>query len=91
MFSGPPFWEAHGAELGFSKKIVVFHQEVSRQEVMQYARECEHLGVSVLMELPFINGLILKVPVDISSDELAADPRVVSVESNQKVGMETAG
>jgi subtilisin family serine protease len=88
MFSGPPFWEAHGEELGFSKRIVVFHQEVPRQEVMQYAREWEHLGVSVLMEIPFINGLILNVPVDISSAALAADPRVVSVESNQQVGIQ---
>ena len=88
MFSGPPFWEAHAEDLGFSKRIVVFHQEVPRQEVMQYAREWEHLGVSVLMELPFINGLVLKVPVDISSGELAADPRVASVESNQKVGIQ---
>jgi hypothetical protein len=87
-FNGPPFWQAHADDLEYSKRIVVFHEQVTQQEIMQYAQEREHLGVSILMELPFINGLVLKVPKDISSAELAADPRVVSVESNQQVGVQ---
>lgn len=88
IFTGLPIWQAHADDLGYSKRIVVFHEQVTQQQIMQYAQEWEHLDVSILMELPFINGLVLKVPTDISSAELAADPLVVSVESNQKVGIQ---
>ena len=67
IFNGPPFWQAHADDLEYSKRIVVFHEQVTQQEIMQYAQEREHLGVSIIMELPFINGLVLNVPTDISS------------------------
>ncbi|MBW2071588.1 MAG: hypothetical protein JRI89_10065 [Deltaproteobacteria bacterium] len=68
-----------------SKKIVVFYEEVSHEQVLAYAEEWQDAGVSVITELPFINGLVLAVPAEISSAELADDPRVLSVEDNQTV------
>ncbi len=85
IYGGPLLSTAHAGDPAFSKRIVVFHEEVPWKEIRQYGQQWEQFGVSVVMELPFIHGLILKAPVSISSAELAADPRVVSVESNQKV------
>ena len=75
----------HAEDLGSSKKIVMFHEKVTWGEIKAYAQEWQSAGVSVVMELPFINALVLSVPTDISSAELAADPRVATVEDNQPV------
>ena len=75
----------HAEGLGSSKKIVMFHEKVTWGEIKAYAQEWQSAGVSVVMELPFINALALSVPPDISSAELAADPRVVTVEDDQPV------
>ena len=85
LFTGVIVTESHGEEPLFNKKIVVFHEWVLWGEVQEYADEWEEAGVSVITELPLINGLVLKVPAFITSSELRADPRVLGVEENQKV------
>ncbi|MBW2027999.1 MAG: S8 family serine peptidase [Deltaproteobacteria bacterium] len=77
-----PLWAQEG---GFREKIVMFHDDVPWQEIQAYAEYWEISGVLTIRELPIINGLVLKVPEGISSSDLAADPRVLSVEDNQKL------
>jgi subtilisin family serine protease len=68
-----------------SQKIVTFYQEVPWEEVRQYAAEWQALGVTTVMDLPLINALVLMVPDNITSDELADDTRVAAVEDDQTV------
>jgi hypothetical protein len=71
------------------KKIVLFNVDVSERERNQYISDWATYGVSLLMDLPFINGILLSVPDSITSHDLADDPLVVSVEGrNQKVTLQ---
>jgi len=79
MCSGMFISAAHSENLASTKRIVMFHQNVSWGEVKECAQEWHSSGVSVFMELPFINALVLSVPAEISSADLSADPRVLSV------------
>jgi subtilisin family serine protease len=85
LCSGLSLSEVHSGNPGYSKKIVVFHEEVPWSDIIEYAQEWHTSGVTVALELPFINGLVLRVPTHISAAELANDPRVLSVEENQSV------
>lgn len=71
--------------LGYSTKIILFHEEVPWDDVREYANQWVLRGVSIIRELPLIKCLALKVPSNISAAELAADARVVSVEDDQTV------
>ena len=73
---------------GFSRKIVLFQENVPWSEIESYAAEWEPFGVSTVKELSFINALVLRVPEHISSEDLANDERVVSVESDQEVKLQ---
>jgi subtilisin family serine protease len=77
---------AAGADM--VKKIIIFHKDVSQEERNQYATDWEPYGVSTVMDLPFINGMVLMVPVEISSADLVNDNRVASVESDQKMELQ---
>ena len=90
MGSGLLISTVHAEDPGFSKRIVVFRGDVPHRQMVQCAHEWEHLGVSIVMELPLINGLVIRAPVSISSAELAADSRVLSVEGNQKLKLKRA-
>jgi hypothetical protein len=83
--SGFLITKSYAEEPSFSKKIVVFHDGVTLEQIRQYAEEWKDFGVLTVMELPLINGLVLRVPPQVSSAELAADPRVVTVEDDQPV------
>jgi hypothetical protein len=85
LWNGLNVCVASAENLVFTKKIVMFQEGVLQEEIQAYAEEWEAYGVSVITELPFINGLVLKVPSDVTSEDLAADPRVLSVEDNQKI------
>jgi subtilisin family serine protease len=78
----------HAKDQGSSRMIIVFQEKVPWEEARDYVQSWNDYGVSVVTELPFINAMVLSVPTGISSSELAADPRVTSVESNQKVGIQ---
>ena len=75
----------------YSQKIVLFHSDVSWEEVEQYEDEWSLYGVESIKDLPLINGLVLKVPADISSAELADDPRVERIENDQVLELKTHG
>ena len=85
LCSGLLVCTVYAKDLEFTKKIVLFHEGVLQEEIQAYAAKWEECGVSVITELPFVNGLVLSVPSDVLSEDLAADPRVLSVEDNQKV------
>jgi hypothetical protein len=89
MCSGlfPPTTDA--AEPVYSLKIVVFHEGVSLGNINQYVQEWENFGVEMVRSFPSINALVLRVPEQISSSELADDPRVENVEDNQEVGIQS--
>ncbi len=77
---------AAGADM--VKKIIIFHEDVSQVERNGYASDWEYYGVSTVMDLPFMNGMVLMVPVEISSADLVNDNRVASVESDQKMELQ---
>jgi hypothetical protein len=72
-----------GAEM--VRKIVLFHDGISQEDKMDYLAGWEAFGVSVLMDIPFMNGMVLCVPDEMTSDALADDDRVESVEDDQRV------
>ncbi len=72
------------------KKIVLFHENVSWEEIDQYAQEWHAFGAVTIMRLPIIHGLVLLVPANITSVDMANDPRVVSVEDSQRLRLEGA-
>jgi hypothetical protein len=67
---------AGAADPNYSQKIVTFYEDVAWEEIQQYAEEWRAHGVSIIMELPMFNCLVLKVPGNITASDLAADPRV---------------
>jgi hypothetical protein len=73
----------HAAEQRFSRMIVIFNDDVAWVAVRKYAADWETRGVTVAMDLPVINGLALRVPLDVTGAELADDPRVARVKGNQ--------
>jgi subtilisin family serine protease len=77
---------AAGAE--GAKKIILFYDDVSQAEKDEYASDWETYGVSTVMDLPFMNGMVLMVPDEITTEELADDYRVASVESDGKVELQ---
>ena len=64
--------------------IVMFHDDVSWEDIKAFADEWEALGVSTVMDLPMINGLVLRVPDHVALADLANDYRVRQVEADQK-------
>ena len=70
-----------------AQKVVMFKESVSWREVEAFGREWEPVGVSVVMELPLINGLVLAIPSGVNLDEIASDPRVSGVEGDQKLNL----
>ncbi|UCH20188.1 MAG: S8 family serine peptidase [Deltaproteobacteria bacterium] len=76
---------AGAADPNYSQKIVSFYEDVAWEEIQQYVEEWRAHGVSIIMELPMFNCLILKVPGNITASDLAADPRVERVENDQKI------
>lgn len=85
IFAGLVSRDAQAEDVGFSTKIVLFHEEVPWDEVTAYANQWGLRGVSIIRELPLIKGIVLRVPSHISAAELSADPRVVNVEDDQTV------
>jgi subtilisin family serine protease len=77
---------AAGADM--VKKIIIFYEDVSQAERNEYASDWKPYGVSTVMDLPFMNGMVLMVPDEISSEDLANDYRVASVESDGKVKLQ---
>jgi subtilisin family serine protease len=73
---------------GHSRKIVSFHEDVSWEEIIQYAEEWSTYGVSIIEELPIFNCLVLKVPIEFTASDLANDHRVESVEDDQAVNLQ---
>ena len=49
------------------KKIVLFEEHVSSNEINDYVDNWENSEVTLLKHLPFINGVILSVPSTITS------------------------
>jgi len=72
-------------------KIVLFHEDVSWQEIDRFALEWQVHNAVVLMRLPLVHGLVLLTPPHILSADLADDPRVVSVEDNRRLKVDGAG
>gem|GEM_PF-2007872 len=73
-----------------SQKIVTFYEDVPWSEVESYAADWGPAGVSVVMELPIFNCLILKVPPGVTDTELVNDERVEKIEDDQSFGIEKA-
>jgi subtilisin family serine protease len=63
-------------------QIVLFYEGVTPEEKNQYVSGWEPFGVSLVMDLPFINGMVLRVPDAITAAHLADDGRVASVEDS---------
>ena len=82
-----PFAGAEQSE-SHSRKIVSFHEDVSWEEITQYAEEWSAYGVSIIEELPVFNCLVLKVPIEFAASDLANDHRVESVEDDQSVNLQ---
>ena len=74
-----------GASAEMQKKIILFHEGARPQDVDDYVARWQVRGGTNLMQLPFINGLIMGVPEEITLAELADDPLVASVEEDQPV------
>jgi hypothetical protein len=82
-----PFAGAEESE-GHSRKIVSFHEDVSWEEITQYAEKWSAYGISIIEELPIFNCLVLKVPIEFTASDLANDHRVESVEDDQAVNLQ---
>jgi subtilisin family serine protease len=67
------------------KKIIIFHEAVADAARSDYAQEMEAHGVSLVMDLPFMDSMILRVPVALDSSILANDSRVKAVQDDQKM------
>lgn len=72
-----------------TRRIVLFEDGVCDEERNRYASEWEAQGATTLMRLPFINSLVLSVPEEITTDQLADDYRVASVEEDQPVELQS--
>lgn len=77
-------------DAGKSRRIVMFHENVTADERMDFVDEWSSEGVKLVRDLPAINGMVLKVPNRISNQDLKSDYRVVSVQKNQKFKLKKA-
>ncbi|MGD8765812.1 MAG: S8 family serine peptidase [Desulfobacteraceae bacterium] len=73
-----------------SQMIVTFYENVSWEEIKQYSEEWSPYGVSIIMELPMFNCLVLKTPSEIKASDLSDDPRVEKVEDDQAVKLQNS-
>ncbi|MDJ0829511.1 MAG: S8 family peptidase [Desulfobacterales bacterium] len=69
------------------RKIVVFNDDVTDEARQAYGQEWAKRGATVLMDLPFMNSMVLSVGKKITSKDLADDRRVKSVEENNSAQM----
>ena len=68
-----------------TKKIVVFHEDVTDSQRMQYAADWATKGVTVVMDLPFMNAMVIMVPDAVKGEDLARDLRVKQLQDDQKI------
>ncbi len=69
------------------RKIIVFNDDVSDEARQAYGQEWAKRGATVLMDLPFMNSMVVSVGKKITSKDLANDPRVKSVQENNSAQM----
>ncbi|MGB5985642.1 MAG: hypothetical protein WBG37_10085, partial [Desulfobacterales bacterium] len=66
------------------RRIVMFAEWVDDYEREAYLEEIAEKRIKLVKEMPFINGVVLRVPRSISNDELADDERVAAAVTNHK-------
>ncbi len=79
---------ASASNAGMARKIVLFHEDVSNRQIRKFIKEWKPEGASLFKSIPFVNGIILNVPDRITSEKLADDDRVLSVENDQEVELQ---
>ena len=62
-----------------TKATVIFQPHASAAEIDVFATDWSSVGVTSVMALPFINGMVLNLPESVTVAEIAADPLVVSI------------
>ncbi len=67
------------------QSIVTFHNDIKWEEVKASAVNWEELGVSLIMDLPMINALVLRVPDQVILEAMANDDRVLRIEDDLKL------
>ena len=73
---------------GMARKIVLFHEEVTTLQIEEFVWDWENENVSLFKSMPFVNGIVLNVPDSITSEELADNDLVLSVENDQAVDLQ---
>ncbi len=72
----------------YEKKLLLFHANVTQDQIDAFVSEWEAEGTELVDLLPFINGAVLNVPDTIPSESLADDPRVLVVEDDQPMKLQ---
>ncbi len=68
-----------------TKKIVIFHEDVTDSQRLQYADKWAQMGVEMVMDLPFMNAMVILVPNTVKDLELVDDWRVKQLQHDQKI------
>ena len=68
-----------------AKKIVIFHEDVADSQRLQYAADWASKGVTLVMDLPFMNAMVLMVPNTVKDKELIDDWRVKQLQHDKKI------
>ena len=67
-----------------NKKIVIFHEDVTDSQRLQYAADWAPKGVTLVMDLPFMNAMVIMVPYSVQEKDLINDWRVKQLQQDQK-------
>ncbi|MGB5986130.1 MAG: hypothetical protein WBG37_12570, partial [Desulfobacterales bacterium] len=66
------------------RRIVMFADWVDEDGRQTYLEEMSEKRIKLVKEMPYLNGVVLRVPRSISNDELADDERVAAAVTNHK-------
>ena len=67
------------------KKIVIFHEDVTGSQRMAYAAEWAAKGVQVVMDLPFMNAMVIMASDQVNDKDLTDDRRVQQLQKDSKI------
>ena len=72
---------------GFSQHMIMFSEDVEKEEIDCFIDEWKARGVRIAKTLPIINGLVILVPDFILISDFAKDSRVERIESDRNLGL----
>ncbi len=67
------------------KKIIIFHDDVTDEARLDFIEEWTQDGVDLIMDLPFMNSMVVSVNEEVSVAQLAGDWRVNQVEDDTQI------